>query len=183
MSGYAKYTPDRRHAMTERIPPEGDDYNKQREVELYASITNKAMLVRRHAEMLRDEAPLEQIAEAVAAMAQMERDIARLSLELHNSTQGKNLNIFLVRFEEAIAENAARMERILKEKGDSDTLILAGVNNNLTLMNLSVERVLVKVQSTNKAVVALRKSLEDVTKKVADLEAWRASLEARGDGD
>ena len=85
------------------IPPEGDEYNKQRETELYAAITNKAALVRRHAEMLRADAPSEQLNEAVAAMSQMERDIARLSLELHNSTQGRNLNIFMVRMDVSLA--------------------------------------------------------------------------------
>ena len=146
--------------MTNIIPPEGDEYNKQREEELYASITNKSMLVRRHAEMLRDGAPLDQIAEAVAAMAQVERDIARISLELHNSTQGRNLNIFLMRFEEAIAANALRMEQIVKEKADADTIVLAGINNNLTLYNLTLEQVLQKLAQGEHERAALAEKLD-----------------------
>ena len=52
--------------------------------------------------MLRDAAPLDHLNEATAAMAQMERDIARLSLELHNSTQGRNLNTFLSRMDTSL---------------------------------------------------------------------------------
>ncbi len=113
------------------IPPEGDAYNKEREEQLYAGITNRTMLQRRYVEMVAAAAPQDQINECLSAIAQTDRDISRLSLELHNSTQGRNLNIFMM-----------RMEAALKENETNNTLLLAGVSNSLNLLNLTVEQVL-----------------------------------------
>jgi hypothetical protein len=179
--GSTNYTSRSASIVTNAIPPEGDEYNKQREEELYASITNKAMLVRRHAEMLRAGAPLDQIAEAVAAMAQVERDIARLSLELHNSTQGKNLNIFLLRFEQAIAANAERMQQIVKEKADADTVVLAGINNNLTLYNLTLEKVLVVSRENQQELALAKNERAALARQLNDLNDRFLTYEARLD--
>lgn len=121
--------------MSSQIPPEGDEYNKEREEQLYAGITNRTMLQRRYVEMVGASAPPEQISECLSAIAQTDKDISRLSLELHNSTQGRNLNIFM-----------RRMEAALQEHEGNNTLILAGVNNNLTLLNATVEQMLTTAQ-------------------------------------
>lgn len=135
------------------IPPEGDAYNKEREEQLYAGITNRTMLQRRYVEMVAAGATQDQINECLSAIAQTDRDISRLSLELHNSTQGRNLNIFMV-----------RMEAALKEYEANNTLLLAGVSNNLNLLNLTVEQVLTTAQealTVSKAGAARLGKLED----------------------
>jgi hypothetical protein len=157
----------RRNYMSD-IPPEGDEYNKEREEQLYAGITNRTMLQRRYAEMVAASAPPEQIHECLSAIAQTDRDIARLSLELHNSTQGRNLNIFMT-----------RMEVALKEHESNNTLILSGVNNSLTLLNLTVEKVLTTARQALTVAKAGAARLGKLEERMSASEADRHQINDR----
>ena len=190
------------------MPPEGDEYNKQREEELYAAITNKASLARRYAEMLRDAAPLDQLNEATAAMAQMERDIARLSLELHNSTQGKNLTVFLERMDTSLGgvtrqlamlnesmqlmllvskESTARLGKIdrdlidIRKRHDEQISELLRRADEGNAEDQRISREIEELRSEFETYVKANKRNE-YEQRLTDLEARRETIEAHGDG-
>lgn len=194
--------------MTKQMPPEGDEYNKQREEELYAAITNKASLARRYAEMLRDAAPLDQLNEATAAMAQMERDIARLSLELHNSTQGKNLTVFLERMDTSLGgvtrqlamlnesmqlmllvskESTARLGKIdrdlidIRKRHDEQISELLRRADEGNAEDQRISREIEELRSEFETYVKANKRNE-YEQRLTDLEARRETIEAHGDG-
>jgi hypothetical protein len=139
--------------VTTTIPPEGDEYNARRQEELHAAIANKAQLTRRMSELIHAAAPIEQIGAVIDAIASIDREIPHISKDLAVSVQGRNLTIFMDRMDVSLK----RTEDALKAKADADTAVLAAVNSNLTLISLSVERVLKKFTKVEKDVGVLKK--------------------------
>ena len=96
------------------IPPEGDEYNARRQEELHAAVENKATMTRRFHEMVRDNAPTEQISQVVEVIAQLDREIPHISKDLAVSVQGRNLSIFMDRMGVELAANTKAIERAVE---------------------------------------------------------------------
>jgi len=96
------------------IPPEGDEYNARRQEELHAAVANKATMTRRMAEMIRDNAPADQISQVIEVIAQLDREIPHISKDLAVSVQGRNLSIFLDRMDASLADSRVALTTALE---------------------------------------------------------------------
>lgn len=150
------------------IPPEGDEYNQRRSDDLHAAIANKASLSRRHAEMIRDGAPAEQIAAVIDAIASIEREIPHISKDLAVSVQGRNLTIFLDRMETAIAGFTVEL---LGLRGDVQQVLLVSKESTRGLKKLERDVQVLKKRMDAYIAGSRRDEVDDLLKRMAVLEA------------
>jgi len=164
------------------IPPEGDDYNEERKEALYAAITNEAALVKHHAELVRQGAAQRQIDEVGAAMAQTRRDIARISLELHNSTQGKNLNVFLLRMDMSLAPLVKEQEAqraALDSIATSLQFMVAVIPARLAAIEQSIEHVATESANNWGELSARVDKIDARHAELDDLQKWKEEVTVR----
>lgn len=169
------------------IPTEGDAYNAQRMEDIYAAITNRATLARRYAELVRDpKSTPEQLIALTEAMAQVERDIPRLSQELAVSVQGRNLSVFLDRMEgsldrhdlkraaehresmTALGEVAARLGKT-ESRLDDHAGLLSDFGETLSETNSKVEQLDTRVGALEDKVELLDATIQHIGSEVTEL--------------
>jgi chromosome segregation ATPase len=165
------YTPRSADVVTNSIPPEGDEYNARRQEELHAAVLNKSQLTRRMLEMVRADAPTEQIGAVIDAIAQIDREIPHISKDLAVSVQGRNLTIFLDRMDTSLEQSTGR--------------VLASVQTSLDRMLDSISQVLGRIVKVEREVKMLKKGqtvstaeLKKCTIEIADLRGQVKALGA-----